>query len=90
MHAHAITLPPPCFTDDVVCFGSLAIPSLLHTFFFPSFWYRLILVSSVQKMLFQNWAGFLRYCLAKSNLAYLFLRLMNGLHLVVNPLYLLS
>ncbi len=24
---------PPCFTDDVVCFGSWAVPSLLHTFF---------------------------------------------------------
>ncbi len=23
---------PPCFTDDVVCFGSWAVPSLLHTF----------------------------------------------------------
>ncbi|MEE6527480.1 hypothetical protein FKM82_028882 [Ascaphus truei] len=33
---------------------------------------------------------FFRYCLAKSYLAFLFLRLMNGLHLVVNPLYLLS
>ena len=57
IHAHAITLPPLCFTDDGVCFGSWAIPSLLHTSFFPSVWYRLILVSSVQRMLFQNWAG---------------------------------
>ncbi len=24
---------PPCFTDDVVCFGSWAVPSLLHTLF---------------------------------------------------------
>lgn len=57
-HAHAITLPPLCFTKDVVCFGSWAVPGLLHIFFFPSFWYRLILVSSVQRMLFQYWAGF--------------------------------
>ncbi len=28
---------PPCFTDVVVCFGSWAVPSFLHTFFFPSF-----------------------------------------------------
>ena len=24
--AHTITLPPPCFTDEVVCFGSWAVP----------------------------------------------------------------
>lgn len=29
---HVTTLPPPCWTDDVVCFGSWAIPFLLHTF----------------------------------------------------------
>ena len=87
-HAHVITLPPPFFTDDVVSVGSWAVPSLIHTYFFPSFWYRLIWVSSVQRMLFQNRAGFFRCFLAKSNLAFLFLRLMNGLHLVVNPLYL--
>ncbi len=49
---------PPCFTDDVVCFGSWAVPSLLHTFFFPSFWYRFIFISAVQRMLFQKWTGF--------------------------------
>ncbi|MGH0155339.1 UNVERIFIED_CONTAM: hypothetical protein FKN15_053694 [Acipenser sinensis] len=26
MHAHAMTLPPPCFTDEVACFGSSAVP----------------------------------------------------------------
>ncbi len=51
------------------CFGSWAFPSLLHTFFFPSFWYRLILVLSVQRMLFQKWSGFFICFLAKSNLA---------------------
>uniref|UniRef100_A0A6Q2Y352 SAM domain-containing protein n=1 Tax=Esox lucius TaxID=8010 RepID=A0A6Q2Y352_ESOLU len=30
----------------------------LTPFFFPSLWYRLIFVSSVQRMLFQNWADF--------------------------------
>ncbi len=60
---------PPCFTDDVVCFGSWAVPSLLHTFFFPSFCYRLILLSAVQRMLFQKCSGFFRCFLSKSNLA---------------------
>ncbi len=53
----------------------------------PSLWYKLILVSSVHRMLFQNCEGFFRCRLANSNLAFLFLRLTNGLHLVVNPLY---
>ncbi len=55
IHAHAMTLPPPCFTDEVVCLGSWAVPFLLHTLLFPSLWYKLILVSSVHRMLFQNW-----------------------------------
>ncbi len=54
MHTHAITALPG-FTDDVVCFGSWAVPSLFHTFFFLSFWYRLNLISAVQRMLFQKW-----------------------------------
>ena len=36
IHAHAMILPPPCFTDEVVCFGSWAVPFLLHTVLFPS------------------------------------------------------
>ncbi len=76
IHAHAMTLPPPCFTDEVVCLGSWAVPFLLHTLLFPSLCYKLILVSSVHRMLFQNCEGFFRCCLANSNLAFLFLRLM--------------
>ena len=87
IHGHAMTLPPPCFTDEVVCFGSWAVPFLHHTLLFPSFWYKLIFVSSVQRILFQNFKGFFRCCLANSNLVFLFLRLTNGLHLVVDPLY---
>ncbi len=87
IHAHAMTLPPPCFTDEVVCLGLWAVPFLLYTLLFPSLWYKLILVSSVHRMLFQNCEGFFRCRLANSNLAFLFLRLTNGLHLVVNPLY---
>ncbi len=71
-HAHAMTLPPPCFTDEVVCLGSWAVPFLLHTLLFPSLWYKLILVSSVHRMLFQNCEGFFRCRLANSNLAFLF------------------
>ncbi len=51
------TLPPPCFTDEVVCLGSWAVPFLLHTLLFPSLWYKLILVSSVHRMLFQKCEG---------------------------------
>ncbi len=39
--------------------GSWAVPFLLHTLLFPSLWYKLILVSSVHRMLFQNCEGFL-------------------------------
>ncbi len=33
------------------------------------FWYKLILISAIQRMLFQKWSGFFKYFLAKSNLA---------------------
>lgn len=33
-HAHAMTLPPPRWTDDALCFGSPAVPFPLHTFLF--------------------------------------------------------
>ncbi len=51
-------------------FGSWAVPSLLHTCFFPSFWYRLILISAIPECFFQNWSGFFICVLAKSNLAF--------------------
>ena len=87
IHVHAMTLPPPCFTDEVVCFGSWAVPLLLLTLLLPSLWYKLILVLSVHSMFCQNCKGCFRCYLANSNLVFLFLRLTNGLHLVVNPLY---
>ncbi len=40
-----------------LCLGSWAVPFLLHTLLFPSLWYKLILVSSVHRMLFQNCEG---------------------------------
>ncbi len=60
---------------------AIPVPSLLHTFFCPSFWYRLILISAVQRMLFQKWSGFFR-CFWQS-------LIWPCLHLVVYPLYLL-
>ncbi len=64
-------MPSHCSTMFHIwcCFGSWAVPSLLHIFFFPSFWYRLVLISAVQRMLFQKWSGFFGCFLAKSNLA---------------------
>ncbi len=53
-----------------MCFASWAVSSFLHTFFFASFWHRLILISAIQRMLFQKWSGFFRcFFFAKSNLA---------------------
>ena len=71
------------FTHDVVCFGSWAVPVLLHTFPIPSFWYKFTLVSYVQRIWFQNLGGFIRFFLIKSNPAVLFLNINRGLHLVV-------
>ncbi len=42
-------------------FGSWVVPSLLHTISFPSFWYRMMLISAVERMLFQKWSGFVTY-----------------------------
>ncbi len=50
-------------------------------FFLPSFWYRLILISAIQRMLFQKWSGFFR-CFFWQSLIW------PCLHLVVKPLYL--
>ncbi len=47
--SHAMTPPPPCFTDEAVCLGSFAVPFFLHIFAFPSLRWRFIFVSSVHK-----------------------------------------
>ncbi len=71
----------PCFTDDVVCFGSSAAPSLLQTFL-PIILVQVDLNSSaVQRMLFQKWSGFFR-CFWQS-------LIWPCLQLVVKPLFLL-
>lgn len=46
------TLAPPHLTDNVICLKSRVDSLLLHTFLFLSFWYFLILVSSVQSFYF--------------------------------------
>lgn len=58
LRAHTMTLPPQCFTDEVGCFGSWAVPFVLHTLLFPLIWYKIIFVSFVHRMLFQNCKGF--------------------------------
>ncbi len=35
MHAHAMTTPPPCFTDEAVCLGTFAVPFFSPHFCFP-------------------------------------------------------
>ncbi len=53
MHAHAITLLHHVSQMVLLyMFGSWAVPSLLHTCFFPSFWYRLILISAIPECFF--------------------------------------
>ncbi len=35
MHAHAMTPPSPCFTDEAVCLGLYAVPFFSPHFYFP-------------------------------------------------------
>lgn len=44
VQACAIMLPPPCLTDDVVCFRSWAVSPLLHTF--PNLLFQFLSVTS--------------------------------------------
>ncbi len=53
MKAQTITLPPLCFTDELVCLGSWADPFFLQTLAFPSLWS----IKSVHKTLSQNFCG---------------------------------
>ena len=47
-----------CLTQDALCSGSRVVLFLLRAFIFSSFWYKLILVSSVQRTWIQNTGGF--------------------------------
>ncbi len=42
MHAHAMTTPPPCFTDEAVCLGSFTVP------FYN--WYDIFLAFNIWRM----------------------------------------
>lgn len=77
IHAHATTLlASPCFTDEVI---SWVVPSflLMHVDF-----YLICPKDDVPKL-------FRHIVLSNSNLVFQFFRPTNGLHLVLNHLYLL-
>ncbi len=63
VHAHAITLLHHA--------SQMMLYALDHELLqaFSILFYRLILISTIQRMLFQKWSGFFRCFLAKSNLA---------------------
>lgn len=76
MHAHAIACLT-CLTDDAVCFRSRAALRL-QIFLFPSLWYKLISVSTLQ-IIFSRAVQCLFKCfLTKSNLTFFFLIVPNG------------
>ena len=84
MYAHVITLPPPCLTHDVACFGTWAPPFLLHSFLYPSFWHKFMLVLTVQRIWFHIFIDVFLQSLI------LFLNVTSAFHLVVSHLYLHS
>ncbi len=69
MHAHAMTPPPPCFTDEDPCLGSFAVHFFSTFLLSHHLGQRFIFVSSAHK---------------HSNLAFLCLVLVRGLHLAVH------
>ncbi len=79
--------PVTSSTNSDACsrLGSRAVSSCLHTFFFPSFPYKLVFVSAVYRILFHNWA-FLSHVFWEC-LVFL-LSVNDGLLLVINPLHL--
>lgn len=65
LHAHVMILLPTRLTDNFMIFWQFydnfmtilwAVNFLLNTFFLAEFWCKFILVSSVQRVLFKNWA----------------------------------
>ncbi|MEE6518289.1 hypothetical protein FKM82_029205 [Ascaphus truei] len=85
MHAHAITLPPPFFYRLCCMLRIMSRSKPSAYIFLPIILVQVDLGFICPKNAVPElgWL-FFRYCLAESNLAFLFLRLMNGLHLVVN------
>lgn len=88
--SQAITLPLSCFIDDMVCFGSEDVLSLFLTFFLAATLVEIDLGFICPKNVPSELGWLFWMLLAKSNFAFLFLRLTTGLHQVVIPLYLLS
>lgn len=83
-------LAPPHLTDNVICLKSWVDSLLLHTFLFLSFWYFLILVSSVQSFYFILFFITIQAVLHvswQSNLVFLCFSVTIGLHLVVKALH---
>ncbi len=69
MHAHTMTTPPPCFTDEAVSFGSFAVP-----FFSPHFCFHLDIGSSLSHRSINTvpklfWLTFVLFCKLLSCLA---------------------
>ncbi len=69
VHTHAITLLHHASQMMLYALDHELLQAFSILFFLPSFWYRFILISTVQRMLFQKWSGFFRCFLVKSNLA---------------------
>ncbi len=64
MHAHAITLIHHVSQMMFYALDHELFQDFSILFFFPSFWYRLVLISAIHRMLFQKWSGFVRCFLA--------------------------
>ncbi len=86
MHAHAMTPPPPCFTDEAVCFGIICSSLFSPQFCFPITQIKVHLCLIGPKTQLQNSSGSPLCFLANSNLAFLFLVLIRGVHLAVQHL----
>ena len=88
IHGHTLTLPHQVW-HIMWCLGSTAFPFPLHTFLFPSFWYKCTLVSSLHPIRFYNFRLYQMFSDSRS-LVFLFLSVTNVLNFVINPLYLHS
>ncbi len=71
MHAHSMKTPPPCFTDEALCFWIFCSYLFSHIFAFPSPKVNLCLIGPYIQ--FQNSSVSPLCFFANSNLAFLFL-----------------
>ena len=86
--AHSVTLPPPCLTYNVLCFGLWTAPFLPQTFLFSSFWYKVFGFICTSNLTLDYERLYLEVFWLNLIRLFLFLNATNGLHLVVNPLHL--